>query len=51
MRGTLKLMSLRLINEKTPLFNLYSSSFWVFVAEWLPFILVNCYHRGKRVLI
>jgi hypothetical protein len=23
------------INEKTPLFNLYSSSFWVFVAWWL----------------
>ena len=29
MRGTLKLMSLRLINEKTPLFNLCSSSLWV----------------------
>jgi len=39
MRGILKLMSLRLINENTPLFNLYSSSppaasragLWVFV--------------------
>ena len=35
MRGTLKLMSLRLINEKTPLFNLYSSSLWVFGSWWL----------------
>ena len=35
MRGTLKLMSLRLINEKTLLFNLYSSSLWVFVPLWL----------------
>jgi hypothetical protein len=34
-KSGLKLMSLRLINEKTPLFNLYSSSFWVFVAWWL----------------
>jgi hypothetical protein len=39
----LKLMSLRLINEKTPLFNLYSFSppavrragLWVFVPWWL----------------
>ena len=31
MRGTLKFISLRLINEKTPLFNLYSFSLCVFV--------------------
>ena len=43
MRGTLKLISLRLINEKTLVFNLYSSSppavrragLWVFVSLWL----------------
>ena len=35
MPGTLKLVSLRLINEKSPLFNLYSSSLWVFVPWWL----------------
>jgi len=35
MHGTLKLMSLRLINEKSPLFNVYSSSLWVFVPWWL----------------
>jgi len=43
MRGALKLMSLRLINEKTPLFNLYSFSppavrragLWAFVSLWL----------------
>ncbi len=53
MRGTLKLMSLRLINEKTPLFNLYSSLFLclcVLVADWLPFILVRYYYRNKKVL-
>jgi hypothetical protein len=35
MPGTLKLMSQRLINKKSPLFNLYSSSLWVFVPWWL----------------
>jgi len=29
MGGTLKLVSLRLINEKSALFSLYSSSLWV----------------------
>ena len=59
MRGTLKLMSLRLINEKTPLFSLCSSSpparrragLWVFVPLWLNRYLdfnKNCHESDKK---
>jgi len=46
MRGTLKLMSLRLINEKTPVFNLYLSPLWVFVPWWL-----NSYAKCRKNFI
>ncbi len=50
MPGTLKLMSLRLINEKTPLFNLYSSSLWVFVPWWLNSYFIISYSNNKQPL-